>query len=255
MSTTKLSDMRQGLASLQPLVSLVQQASSQSTGFSYTGLGAGVITPAASGVILLLSAHFEEYLKSIIEVAMHQYARAVPVITRTRLNSDLQYKIINKNLKGASQEFVHGAQRSMPARLTALASVANRIVNDEIWGNDAIETHGNPSADTIKDLLSLVGVPTPWSGIQALFSAQWSVRRNTDPSLKHIPRANSELESFLFWRNTLAHTSAASLQIGQRELLDAIAFIEELAIAIDTLVCNETDSIISGLGSTPSTWP
>lgn len=252
--TRSLSDLSQSANELLPLIAVVRAASTGSAAFTYADIDIGVIKPCTSAVVLLLSARFEEYLRSAIESAIAQFTTASPPVNRTALSAELQLRILTSNIKSATQESVHGVRRDAAARIAAVTQVASRIVNYEIWGDDAIDTAGNPGRATVSNLLAMIGIQSAWVAIEAAFAINWRQRRIIDSALKQIPRAADELDTLMNWRNACAHTSAM-LPLGERDLLDAVAYVGCLAETIDGIICREIDLMIVGCGSRPSSWP
>lgn len=250
--TSALDQLKQALQDMSPLVDLVQRATTNDAGFTYSGLDVTVVPPTVAGSIVLLVARFEEYLKEVVDQAFGQYASAQPPVLRTHLVEQVQLRIVSENFKTASRENIHGQQRSMRDRLNSIEAVAHKIVAGEIWGDDAVQTSGNPNSDTVKNLVKMLGIEPPWQRIDVAFQTIWQTRLQTERR-KIVPRAADELDSVLVWRNSVAHSSS-SLPLGYQELDDARAFVHDLSAAIDQVVQSETDARIAACGSAPATW-
>jgi hypothetical protein len=249
-----LQDFEQSLQDLSALIELVRIGTIDSKKLRSIGVDVALIPAATSGVIVLVVGRFEEFLKEEAERALAQYSKANPPVSRSQLSLELQLAIVRANLTGATRELVHGQRRPVSDRIRDLQAIASRVVNDEIWGNDAIDTASNPGPETVKSILKLLGLENPWDKIEANFIPNWISRQGKTPGLKAIPSAKAELESVLGWRNTVAH-SRSTLPIGPSELDTCIAFLRELAKSIDEVVRDITDQIVMAASSIPGNWP
>ena len=118
---------------------------------------------------------------------MVQYASATPAVVRSpAVRRSDSSTIVRTNLMAASREKVHGTRRTTPERLRGLTQVAQRVVADEVWGADAIDTASNPGPETVREILSLLGVGSPWKVIETQFASRWLKRQAVTPGLKSV---------------------------------------------------------------------
>lgn len=211
------------------------------------------MTAAIAGSILLGVARFEEFIKSSADHYLSAFKHAVPPIQRSALNKKLQTQILTKNLMAATKSKSHGVTRTDDEILQDLSTIANKISSDAIWGDHAIDTKSNPGPETVKDILSLLGIPGPWDLIETEFLNIWASEQTLDPSLQNIPHPKSYLETVLLWRNQCAHTGQ-SPPIGPAEIWNMINFLECLSTAIDRVLKTHHFDSVNELGSVPAPW-
>lgn len=248
-----LSEFRASLDSVDPIIDLVRLGTLNRRAISAVGLDVSLVESAAAGCIVLMVGAFEQYLKDIGNKALDHYRLAAPAVRRSQLPEKLQVAIIGANLTAASQARRFGVKRSTADRIRDLDSVANRVADDEVWGEHAIETQSNPSPDTIREILDLCGVDEVWTRLNKEFQRRWQVARNHDSNLKSIPAADNELRSILTWRNMVAHTSTLP-NVGFRQLTESSFFFRALAESIDAVLGRHTFGQVSARGSVPAAW-
>jgi len=241
------------LNEVRPLIELIDKASLNSNVLTANGFDAALLGPATAGAIVLLVGRFEQFLKDVGSAALDHYARAVPVVLRSQLPLKLQLRILTGNLTAAASKSRHGVSRVDRDRIRAIDQAANKAVNDRIWADDVIDTYSNPSPDTVKEILELLGLSDPWSLLEAEFQALW-VPAQARQGLKNVPSAHSELKSILVWRNAVAHSNSG-LPIGAQQLIETATYLECLGLAIDEVLQSHTNAAIARLGSAPGAWP
>ena len=241
------------MAAVQPLVDLVRLGTVNQKSLHSIGLSANIISSAAAGCVVLMVGRFEQFLKNIGNKGLDQYGLATPPVPRSALPVGVQVSILTANLQAAARKTRYGAPRTELTRIQDLDDVANKIANNEVWGDHAIDTHSNPNTQTVKDVLGVVGIPQPWVAIESSFAQSWATALAGNASLKNIPHAGNELESILTWRNTIAHTNGAP-NVGFAELNNASFFFRALASSIDEVASDHVHGIINSPGSTPSAW-
>jgi len=241
------------LDELKPLLDLITKGSLNRQSLVKAGFDPDLLSPAIAGSVVLLVSRFERFLKDIANGALSHFGKAAPAISRSQLPHGLQVQIISKNIGAAVQRTRYGQTRTAVDRISSVDRIANRIVADDIWGDDAIDTYSNPNSETVRSILSLLGVAKPWEAVETEFATVWTAQRGLDNSLKSIPSASAELESVLVWRNTAAHTGRGLL-IGPHEVKETLAFLECLGLAIDEALKNSVEAQIVGLKAKPGAW-
>lgn len=249
----ELGSFHSSLQAAKELGSIVAVAAVDIGKINSLGISVQILQAATSGAIVLCVARFEEFIKGAAERSLEMYSKASPPILRSQLDSDLQIKIIRKNVSAAVQGTIHGAARTPIEIRQSIHDVAQRITGDAIWGDHAIETHSNPNAETVAEIFKLLGVTPPWIKIQQAFDPLWAAHRQSEPGHKSVPSACKELDSILRWRNICAHSSQSPM-IGPTEVFETIAFFESLSSAIDSVLQQEITARIQGLNSTPAAW-
>lgn len=217
------------------------------------GLSVDVLAAAKSGAIVLSVARFEEFLRSVAERTLQMYSRAQPPVVRSQLDIELQLTIMRRNIAAATRAAVHGVDRDSDEIRRDVHDVAQRIAQDQIWGDHAIDTHSNPNSKTVKEVFSLLGIPGAWAKIEAAFAPLWTAHQQVESGHKAIPSAAKELESILLWRNQCAHTSQTPL-VGAHEIAETIAYFEALSTAMEDVLRTAVVSRIASLQSTPAAW-
>lgn len=244
---------QQSIQEVRPIVALCQELSDRSAALSYTSVSLATMPSYISSGIVLLVARFEQFLKDAGRFAADQYGRATPAVRRSQLSDELQLAIIKSNMQAAMREKEHGVPRGIPVRIQHIHDVASRIAADRVWGDDVIETSGNPDSTTVKSILSLLGVGQPWDRLESEFRVHWS-QREAVSLIKSVPSARRELDSIVTWRHSVAHTSSL-LPVSSGEFSDAVSFFMDLSTSIYDVLSSVTDAKISTCGCQPSAWP
>lgn len=250
---TPLSEYRASLASVDPIIDLVRLGTLNRRALRDLGLDVALVEAAAAGCIVLMVGAFEQYLKDIGNKALDHYQLARPLVRRSQLPEKLQVAILSANLTAASQARRFGVKRSDADRIRDLDAVANRVADDEVWGEHAIDTQSNPSPDTIREILDLCGVDSVWPRLNKEFQLRWNVARAHDASLKSIPSPENELRSILTWRNMIAHTSTLP-NVGFQQLTESSYFFRAVAESIDVVLARHTYGQVRSRGSAPAPW-
>jgi hypothetical protein len=247
-------DLIDSLDEVRPLVDLIRVGTTDATKLTAATLDVALLAPAMGGAIVLLVSRFEKYLKDTGNAALDHFGRANPPVSRSALPSELQVKILSHNLVAATRKSEYGQDRPDVDRLRDIAAVSARVVSDEIWGDHARETHSNPNSDTVKSILTMLGIADPWSHLESEFGSVWASRMSVHAQLGAIPSARARLDSILSWRNTLAH-SGTGVPISFQDVFETIEFFEGLGRAIDTVVSGHVNGQIVLLSSVPAAWP
>lgn len=238
---------------LEPLVQLVRLGSMNQKTLRDAGLDVGLLNPASAGCVVLMVGRFEQFLKDIGNKALDQYGSAVPPVLRSSLPTDLQIKILSNNFNAAAQAKRYGSARPSVTRVKEVDQVANKIANNEVWGDHAIETFSNPNSDTVKSIMLLLGLSAPWTVLESNFAPRWALQQAQNTYFKSVPNAQNELDNILGWRNAIAHTNSLP-NVGAKELEETAAFLDCLAQAIDESLRTHIATSIADRGSTPPAW-
>jgi len=248
-----LNDFLVAVSEVRPLIELIGKGSLRRRSLTEAGFDAALLQPATAGSIVLIVGRFEQFMKDIGNKALDQYGRANPPLGRSSLSLPLQVKILSANISAAARRKEYGVTVADVDRIREIDRVANNIAEDKVWGDNAIETFSNPNSSTVQSILNLLGVPTPWLLLEAEFAGHWASVRTSEPQFKAIPHAQNELDSILTWRNGIAHTNTLP-SVGHKELIETAAFFECLARAIDDVLQNHVNSVISAAGSSFAPW-
>ncbi|WP_411731737.1 HEPN domain-containing protein [Paeniglutamicibacter sp.] len=248
-----LHDFRSSLQACRDLAEVLEVSLTNVSILQSMNVGPDIRTAAIAGSVLLSVARFEEFIKSRADHYLKSFSKASPPITRSSLDKKLQTQILVKNLTAAGRSKNHGVERTEDEILQELHNIAGKISSDTIWGDHAIETKSNPGPETVRDILSLLGISGAWTYIDTEFSSLWDTEKALEPSLKSIVHPKDELETILLWRNQCAHTGQ-SPTIGPAEIRNMILFLECLSSAIDKILSTHHSNRVSGLGSVPAPW-
>lgn len=249
-----LDDFEQSLAAPRALGKTLERASRDPRSIISLGIGLEIIDAARSGSILLSVARFENFLKDVATKYLSSFARATPPVPLSRLDANLQLKLIKQNFKVVAQERLYGVLLNSEGVVTSIKSFMDRIVNaDEVWAGEAIDTHSNPGSETVQKILALLGVAQPWSVLEVEFQIRWGLHQASNPEAKEIPAPRDELNNIIRWRNVCAHTGQ-TLSIGASEVKNSIDFLSVLSASLDAVLKNHSDAVLAQMGSVPSEW-
>jgi hypothetical protein len=248
-----LSDFKKSLQTGRELAQLLELATSNLAQLRPLGIGPDIITATVSSSILVCIARFEEFLKTRAQHFLDSFDKASPPVTRSQLSPELQLQIVRKNVAAALRETVHGVKRPAADIIFDVSSVATLVSADTIWGDHAIDTHSNPSPETVTEILKVLGISNCWDAIGTRFAILWGAAIARDPTYKSIEKPKDELASLLLWRNQCAH-SGSTPPIGPNEIWNMIEFLDCLASALDALLQDTYIQRVSSLGSVPASW-
>ncbi|NQW89765.1 hypothetical protein HQQ88_05590 [Curtobacterium sp. VKM Ac-2861] len=241
------------IESVRPLLKVVEVAATSQQSIVKIGLSVGLIPPAAAACIVLLVGRFEQFLKDQGNRALEHYGMATPPIHRINLPHEMQLGVLVGNLNSALRKADHGVPIPAVTRIASLDSVANRIADGEVWGDNAIDTKSNPNSAVVKEIMTLAGVAGPWAKIEQEFQPIWGAIAGSNPGFKAIPSAQQELESWITHRHSIAHSNALPT-VGPHELSEMMEFFSSLGEAIDNVLQSTVSAAISGHGSAMSAW-
>lgn len=248
-----LAEFHTSLQAPQALGNTLSIASTDPRDLMKLGIGPEIIEAARAGAVVLSIARFENYIKDIAGHFLDAYSRATPAITLSQLDVDLQLKLIKRNFSAASREKEYGAPIDKAVVIQSIQGHITRVVNDEVWAGEAIDTRSNPNAETVQEIFGLLGIPRAWESINQEFLPRWAQHQLNYPLHKSIPSPKNELTNIIGWRNICAHTGQ-SLQIGAREVEETLAYLTILSAALDKVLEDASNSSIRTLGSTPAPW-
>lgn len=175
--------------------------------------------------VVLMSGHFESFLKSVIEEFIGEINNAnkaspkIPHFMRVKhftKGSEHLRKLAKKERSSNSQST---KSESFMAKLALLGPGPKGELAWEAFS----DTQSNPSPDVIKELLKDVGAESSWEEINKLFTKQGAL--------------NLLLSNFLEMRNICAHTGKHPNPPTGQGLLESADMLIKISECIDTLLC------------------
>lgn len=186
-------------------------------------------------VAVLVVASFEQFLKECIEEYLAKLT-AHPPVTVSKLPNCMQvcntYNTLESAMKGPRY------QKPIPKkdRLSHVDSACKKVVSEAVNPSAFIITGGNPSSDTVKDMMKDLDMPDIFNTIQNEFTRKWKK-----------PEANTflvdKLNEIVGRRHVVAHTANA-LNITRTQLNESIRFLRIFAELIDGRVKDKVNEII-----------
>lgn len=174
-----------------------------------------------SSALTLLVAHFEYYLRS----AFTEFADRINAIADRegwRPTPDL------RDLNGyAFAEYLRNFKGGKPDKLAMIRQAAGIISADALYPDAFGDTRASPKPNTVKEMFEAVGTSNVWPTLAALFNVTGTLIPESIIILKlrHLCEA----------RNEVIH-AGAGVRFSRAELNDYVAFVERLALAVDTQV-------------------
>lgn len=168
--------------------------------------------------IVLLSATFEAFLKDGIA----EYIERISKKFRYSNHPKLPIKFAFRNDFGYID---HLRSRKDADKHKELKAHATTIASNLITAESFDKTHSNPNSECVETMLKNIGIGNIWPQIADEFGALHPVPLPPNV-IKHT------LDSYINWRNEVAHNGVAS-NLTRKDLLDAVLFYNALAASID----------------------
>lgn len=178
------------------------------------------------GVIVLLVAAFEGYLRDVFEERIDGLSAHIDATRFERLPDALRtasvFNLLDESMKGAPGKKVPEKRKD---RIPNIRTAAAAVSASHLRGSAFSSTFSNPSSDTVKSMFKQVGRPDIFGGVQSRFERYWG-----KPVAGTFIRAR--LDHYVSSRHEVAH-GANVLAWSRQDLREAERFFRHLAHAID----------------------
>jgi len=185
-------------------------------------------------VSVLVVASFEQFLKDSIEEHLSKLTTHPPVHI-SKLPDGMRLCSTYNTLDYAMRGPHYGTRLSKKDRLPHVDSACKKVVSETISPAAFVVTGGNPSADTVKQLMKDLDIGDIFDRIQPKFQRKWG-RPEAHTFLR------DKLNEIVNRRHVVAHTANA-LNTTRTQLRESIKFLKILADLIDSQVKEKVSEI------------
>ncbi|WP_406440581.1 HEPN domain-containing protein [Streptomyces sp. NBC_00631] len=209
--------------------------------------------PLLAGAIVLLCARFEEFIKDVVTYALERHNYANPPVLLWDLPEDVQVRLVSRNLTAALEVNRHGRSREPAERISDGVGAAQALTVGKIEAQFAINTSGNPGPETVKDLMRLAGVESPWRAISRHFDSTYVMPIVSGLSNPVVGGLEQRLRQILKVRNIIAH-SGATIPSSSAEIRFNVDFLSQLSDSIYDVLKETIENIARSTGRQPASW-
>lgn len=178
------------------------------------------------GVIVLLVAAFEGYLRDVFEERVDDLGTHIDATMFERLPDQVRvaavFNLLEESMKGAPGKKVPEERKD---RIAGIRVAAAAVSASNLRGSAFSTTYSNPSSDTVRTMFKQVGRVDIFAGVQTRFVRYWG---------KPVASAfiKSQLDHYVSSRHEVAH-GANVLAWSRKDLREAERFFRHLGHAVD----------------------
>lgn len=177
------------------------------------------------GAAVLMVAGFERFLRRSVEEHLATLTTKPFKVPFDELPAKMKVHSVFTTLEHALKGAPYEAPRKKIDRLADIEDACKAVLSGSVNPQAFSSTGGNPSAGTVKEMYSLVGITDVFGKIKPSFEARWKK-----------PEAHTfimdKLNEIVNRRHVIAHTADA-LKVGRSDLREATRFLEILAESLD----------------------
>ncbi|WP_442803341.1 HEPN domain-containing protein [Streptomyces pseudogriseolus] len=241
------------LAEVHTLLNLADSIDFRDPALTYLAGPRPKSAPLLAGAVVLLCARFEEFIKDVVTYALERHNVADPPVALWDLPEEVQVRLISRNMSAALEANRHGGTREYAVRINDGVAAAQALTAGKIEAQFAITTSGNPSPETIKDLMRLAGVESPWRSISRHFESTYAM-----PVIPGLPNPvigglEERLRQILKVRNMIAH-SGATIPSSSAEIRFNVDFLSQLSDSVYAVLKETIERVARSKGRQPAPW-
>ena len=241
------------LAEVHTLLNLADSIDFRDPALTYLAGPRPKSAPLLAGAVVLLCARFEEFIKDVVAYALERHNFANPPVVLWDLPEEVQVRLISRNMSAALEVNRHGRIREYAVRISDGVAAAQALTAGRIEAQFAITTSGNPGPETIKDLMRLAGVESPWKCISRHFESTYVMPVIPGLSNPVIGGIEERLRQILRLRNMIAH-SGATIPSSSAEIRFNVDFLSQLSDSVYAVLKETIERIAHSKGRQPAPW-
>lgn len=187
------------------------------------------------GAAVLMVASFEAFLKAMVIEHLTLLTVHPPPVPFASLPKNMRVNSVYSSLELAMKGQPHQPKKDRIDRLPDIKTVCTIVAAEKIDPQVLCSTKSNPSASTVVEIFSGLGLEDVLTKIQSRFISKWG-----KPEAATFIR--DKLDEIVLRRHRVAHTGQA-LDITRIQLNESLKFLKVLAGVLDRHLRSHIDSL------------